>query len=162
MPHQTNAVSSQPRRVSRVERVRRILAGAVPLAQDSDDESGDEDPSWEWIYDTEKPHCGDADTANDKSDESGEDESIAAAAAKRQRSRQTRNASRLREKKIIGARRGRVEFGLGDCVRLTADDSIVPWVGMISKFMEDDEDGKAANFLCKRRLRAVPFYDHRT
>lgn len=91
---------------------------------DSDDELGDEDLPWEWIY-------GDAHEGADANGTS------------RKRKRTTL------EGKIVGARMGSFECRLGECVLLKAEGSNEAWVGIIDEFMDDDgDDGeKAASFM---------------
>ncbi|KAI0172362.1 P-loop containing nucleoside triphosphate hydrolase protein [Hypoxylon sp. FL1284] len=99
--------------------VRRSTASATGIARDdSDDELGNDDHPWEWLY---RPS------------------SAPDSAAKRKRSAQH---------DIIGARMGSFECYIGDCVLLKAEGSNEAWVAIISEFCEADEDGdKAANFL---------------
>lgn len=49
--------------------------------------------------------------------------------------------------RIIGARMSTFQCRLGDCVLLKAEGSKEAWVGLICDFIEDMEDGKAANFM---------------
>ncbi|KAF7516610.1 hypothetical protein G7054_g14086 [Neopestalotiopsis clavispora] len=94
---------------------------------DSDDELGYEDHPWEWIH--QSPPASPA-----KSD--GRTES----ARKRKRGDG--------HDRVIGARMGNFECYLGETVLLKAEGSHEAWVGIITEFTEDDEDGeKAANFL---------------
>ncbi|KAH8199054.1 hypothetical protein TruAng_006792 [Truncatella angustata] len=103
----------------------RRTSAASPLGvarDDSDDELGDEDHPWEWIY---QSHV--------KSDR---------AESARKRKREDG------QPKIIGAQMGKFECYVGDCVLLKAEGSHEAWVGIITEFMENDEDGdKAATFL---------------
>jgi len=91
--------------------------------EDSDDELGEEDHPWEWIYE---------ETANEGAD--------GGSARKRKRNQ---------EPKIIGARMGTFQCRLGECVLLKAEGSNEAWVGIICDFIEEDgDDGeKAANFM---------------
>ncbi|KAK7969761.1 origin recognition complex subunit 1 [Apiospora saccharicola] len=94
---------------------------------DSDDELGVDDHPWEWIYES-----------------SGEtQQSSERAESARKRKRDDLSG------KIVGARMGTFECGIGDCVLLKAEGSSnEAWVGIISDFVEEDEDGdKAATFL---------------
>jgi hypothetical protein len=93
---------------------------------DSDDELGYEDHPWEWIY--QSPH--DSPVKSDRHEA-------------RKRKRDTDNKSR-----VVGARMGGFECYIGECVLLKAEGSHEAWVGIITEFVESDEDGdKAANFL---------------
>ncbi|KAK9780732.1 putative P-loop containing nucleoside triphosphate hydrolase protein [Seiridium cardinale] len=93
---------------------------------DSDDELGDEDHPWEWI------HQSPGDTP-----------------AKSDRPESTRKRKRDDgQGRITGARMGNFECYIGDCVLLKAEGSHEAWVGIITEFVDNDEDGdKAANFL---------------
>ncbi|KAI1770944.1 P-loop containing nucleoside triphosphate hydrolase protein [Hypoxylon cercidicola] len=99
--------------------VRRSAISATGVARDdSDDELGNDDHPWEWVY---RPSP------------------TSESATKRKRSVQH---------DIIGARMGSFECYIGDCVLLKAEGSNEAWVGMVSEFREADEDGdKAATFL---------------
>lgn len=89
---------------------------------DSDDELGDEDYPWEWIY------------------QSPPDVDKAEPVRKRKR--------HDTPEEIIGARNGEFECYLGDCVLLKAEGSHEAWVGIVTEFVDEDEDGEmAANFL---------------
>lgn len=93
--------------------------------EDSDDELGDEDIPWEWIYQDQAPDRSEED------DGAGE-----------------RKRRKFSEIKIIGARMGSFECHLGDSVLLKAEGSNEAWVGIICEFLEDDGEGDmAANFM---------------
>jgi len=145
MPHQTNVVSPRQKRDGKAERARRILAGASSLREDSDDELANDDLSWEWIYESGKSQ----DEGQITSDDSGNGESAAATTPKTRRIRHTRNASRWNEKQIIGAKKGHLEFRIGDCVILKTHGSNNPWVGIVAKFMDDLTNEKVVNTLCE-------------
>jgi origin recognition complex subunit 1 len=91
---------------------------------DSDDELGDEDFPWEWIYSDDDAHLP-----------KGEANS--------------RKRKRTAHHRIIGARMGDFECRLGDTVLLKADGSNEAWVAIVCEFIDDDgDDGeKAANFM---------------
>ena len=112
--------AATPTRKSR--RPQKPKPGAGVTREDSDDELGLEDHPWEWIYE-------------DKRAESPDPEST------------TRKRKRSQEEKIIGARMGKFECRLGDCVLLKAEGSNEAWVGLICEFVEDEEEEKAANFM---------------
>ncbi|KAK7987888.1 hypothetical protein PG990_004740 [Apiospora arundinis] len=94
---------------------------------DSDDELGYDDHPWEWIYES----TGETQPTSDRAESA------------RKRKRDDLSG------KIIGARMGTFECAIGDCVLLKAEGSSnEAWVGIISDFVEEDEDGdKAATFL---------------
>lgn len=93
---------------------------------DSDDELGYEDHPWEWIHQTAR----ESPTKSDRAE----------SARKRKRDDD--------QGRVVGARMGSFECYIGDCVLLKAEGSHEAWVGIITEFVESDEDGdKAANFL---------------
>ncbi|KAI4869287.1 P-loop containing nucleoside triphosphate hydrolase protein [Hypoxylon rubiginosum] len=98
---------------------RRSSTSATGVARDdSDDELGNDDHPWEWIY---RPNP------------------TSELAIKRKRGVQH---------EIIGARMGSFDCYIGDCVLLKAEGSNEAWVAIVSEFREADEDGdKAASFL---------------
>ena len=51
------------------------------------------------------------------------------------------------EREIVGARMGDFQCMVGDCVLLKAEGTNEAWIGLISTFEEDDDGGKAANFM---------------
>lgn len=105
----------------RRERKPKPLPGII--REDSDDELGDEDHPWEWVYETdttETPHTENGDS---------------------------RKRKRVQESnRIIGARTAVFECKLGDTVLLKAEGSNEAWVGIICDFMEDDGE-KSAYFM---------------
>lgn len=100
----------------------RALRGV--LRADSDDELGDEDIPWEWIYNN-----ADHEHLNDEGP--------------------SRKRKRTVQSRIVGARLGDFECRVGDTVLLKADGSNEAWVGIICEFVDDDGDEgeKAANFM---------------
>lgn len=112
---------------TKIERARQFLKGGGVTREDSDDELGTEDYPWEWIYDADstlKSKDGGRDGSNKR---------IASVA--------------FTESAIVGARMGKFECRLGDAVLLKADGSEA-WVGIITHFFEDEENGeKVANFM---------------
>jgi len=107
-------------RRTKIETARRFLKTGGVLREDSDDELGTDDLPWEWIYDSSKPD-----------------------AAERKGSRKRVHA----ESDIVGARMGRFECFLGDCVLLKADGNEA-WVGIVTHFFEDEEtEDKMANLM---------------
>ncbi|CAK7204738.1 Origin recognition complex, subunit 1 [Sporothrix eucalyptigena] len=97
---------------------------------DSDDELGELDHPWEWIYDDERPE------QEEKGTRDGSE-----FPRKRKRA--------VVESSIVGARMGTFECFLGDTVLLKAEGSNEAWVGIICEFIDDDgDDGeKAAHFM---------------
>ncbi|KAL1891638.1 Origin recognition complex, subunit 1 [Sporothrix stenoceras] len=108
---------------------RRRTPAIVPgiAREDSDDELGDLDHPWEWIYGDEQP------STQDNAQESSR---------KRKRVVTT-------ESSIVGARMGDFECYVGETVLLKAEGSNEAWVGIICEFIDDDgDDGeKAAHFM---------------
>ncbi|KAK8049090.1 hypothetical protein PG994_010820 [Apiospora phragmitis] len=89
---------------------------------DSDDELGVDDHPWEWVYES----AGETQSSSDRAESA------------RKRKRDDLSG------KIVGARMGTFECGIGD----SEGSSNEAWVGIISEFVEEDEDGdKAATFL---------------
>jgi origin recognition complex subunit 1 len=131
------------------------------IRDDSDDELGDEDLPWEWIYDV-------------NADEDKE-EAVAEAPEDTPRSsrrRSSRPGAKPR-RTIIGARMGSFECRLGQVMLLKSPEPGKDWVGIITEFLEqeDDADGemvKSANIMWfaspdefmstrnKRRADALP------
>ncbi|ETS86807.1 hypothetical protein PFICI_00635 [Pestalotiopsis fici W106-1] len=94
---------------------------------DSDDELGYEDHPWEWIHQSPpaSPSKSDVNTESARKRKRGDGQG-----------------------RVVGARMGTFECYLGEAVLLKAEGSHEAWVGIITEFIEDDEDGdKAANFL---------------
>lgn len=94
---------------------------------DSDDELGDLDHPWEWIYADEQP------SVHNENEHS------------RKRKQMVTDSS----SSIVGARMGDFECYLGETVLLKAEGSNEAWVGIICEFIDDDgDDGeKAAHFM---------------
>lgn len=133
------------------------------VRDDSDDELGDEDLPWHWIYDTEEE-----DTEN-KETTSATDEAETKSARRR-----AARPSVKRRRNIIGARMGSFECRLGQVVLLKSPEPGKDWVGIITEFLEEHdeeaEDGvvKSANIMWfaspdefmstknKRRADALP------
>lgn len=120
MPRQ---VSESKQKSSQIERARQFLRGGGVAREDSDDELGFEDHPWEWIYARRSQSSGVS---------SGVEEND------------------LRKGEIVGARMGKFECRLGDCVLLKAEGaSHEAWIGIISEFHDDVEEKgcKGANFM---------------
>lgn len=92
--------------------------------EDSDDELGYEDHPWEWIR--ESPAKSDRAESARKRKRGGDDDGG----------------------RVIGARMGSFVCYIGDSVLLKAEGSHEAWVGIITEFAEEDEEGdKAATFM---------------
>ena len=94
---------------SKLEKARQYLKTGGVYREDSDDELGTDDYPWEWIYEDSKAGAG--------------------------RSTSTKRSG----SGIVGARMGKFECFLGDCVLLKAEGNEA-WVGIINTFFEDEED----------------------
>ncbi|KAL8371005.1 hypothetical protein RB595_001044 [Gaeumannomyces hyphopodioides] len=130
----------------RPKRNKRPIPGV--LRDDSDDELGDDDLPWEWIYDGDGPaDDGNGTTSNLSLPPPGEPSQDPAANGTGRRKR--KRAPEIPEHKIIGARMGNFECRLGDTVLLKAEGSNEAWVGIICDFVEEDGDEgeKAAQFM---------------
>jgi origin recognition complex subunit 1 len=108
-----------------------MTKGAL-VHEDSDDELGDEDHPWDWIYATEETEVKeDPETSN-------------ASPAKSRRRRSSRPAKK--GPAIVGARMGSFECTLGEVVLLKSPENGKDWVGIITEFLEEedeDEEGEA-------------------
>ncbi|KAF4263707.1 hypothetical protein KXW98_000815 [Aspergillus fumigatus] len=155
--------STPSRRRSARQRAQLWMTKGGLVRDDSDDELGDEDLPWHWIYDTEEE-----DTEN-KETTSATDEAETKSARRR-----AARPSVKRRRNIIGARMGSFECRLGQVVLLKSPEPGKDWVGIITEFLEEDdeeaEDGvvKSANIMWfaspdefmstknKRRADALP------
>lgn len=110
-----------------LERARRILHGGV-LREDSDDELGDEDLPWEWIYDS-----------GAQDDEEAEEE-VAPSTPSKKRKRGPAPKPRKKVARIIGARMGdRFECRIGDCLLIKGEGLAgEAYVGLATEFLEQD------------------------
>ncbi|OHE91774.1 ATPase [Colletotrichum orchidophilum] len=106
---------------------RRLKKSTGVVRDDSDDELGIDDLPWEWIL---KPEY--ADTSQDHGDDA-------------QNTRKRRRANP--ETQIVGARMGKFQCHVGDCVLLKAEGSNEAWVAIICEFLEEEGGEKAANFM---------------
>jgi origin recognition complex subunit 1 len=97
---------------------------------DSDDELGTDDHPWEWIYDTSSQ-------TESQSPEPHEDGNLS----------RKRKRTALYQQRIIGARMGRFECRVGDCVLLKAEGFHEAWVGIVHEFVDEDDGEKAAVFM---------------
>ncbi|KAL4893983.1 putative origin recognition complex subunit Orc1 [Aspergillus ambiguus] len=99
------------------------------VRDDSDDELGDEDHPWVWIYDSN------SDEIKGESESTQRTEEVSRS-AKRRQSRPNNNKRR----QIIGARMGQFECRLGQVVLLKSPEPGKDWVGIITEFLEEDDD----------------------
>ncbi|KAH0555636.1 hypothetical protein GP486_006421 [Trichoglossum hirsutum] len=131
---------------SKAERARRYLSGFGVAREDSDDELGLEDHPWNWIYEetTEASDCNGR--TEDLSCSDGDDE-LVVSTLNRQVSGRKRRAPCSERGRIVGARMGDFQCKIGDCVLLKADGTNEAWVGLICAFEDEEDDGKAANFM---------------
>lgn len=147
MPQTTNGGAGAPK-VSKAERARRYLAGAAVAREDSDDELGLDDHPWVWLYERSQPaHESERDGESSGSDSVSADESDGMHSRRPSRKRRRVAAGRPKTERIIGARMGCFECGLGDCVLLKAEGTNEAWVGIICEFTDDEEHGMAARFM---------------
>ena len=116
--------SSQKRRNVRKRAQQWMTKGAL-VHEDSDDELGDEDHPWEWIYAEDLEVKEDPETSGESPDKS-----------------RRRRSSRPAKKgpAIVGARMGSFECRLGEVVLLKSPEHGKDWVGIITEFLEEDDE----------------------
>ncbi|KAJ6145057.1 P-loop containing nucleoside triphosphate hydrolase protein [Penicillium chermesinum] len=109
-----------------------VTKGAL-VREDSDDELGDEDLPWEWIYEEEPQAEGEA-AENDE---------------KKEKPSRRRRSSRPAQKKraIIGARMGSFECRIGQVVLLKSPEPGKDWVGIITEFLEEEDEDEEGGVL---------------
>ncbi|KAJ5946462.1 hypothetical protein N7454_003301 [Penicillium verhagenii] len=112
----------QPRQNAR-QRAQKWMTKGGLVREDSDDELGDEDHPWDWVY-----------AENDAEPE----ETINASPEKSNRRRSSRPARRKRT--ILGARMGSFECRIGQIVLLKSPEAGKDWVGIIMEFVEEDDE----------------------
>ena len=130
MPHKRRANRACNDTPSALATARQYVKAGGINREDSDDELGDEDHPWQWIYSRSPPS-----TPRQK-------HSIAPSLD------------------IVGARMGDFECRIGDCVLLKAEGTKEAWVGLICNFIQEDHGndddsgydegqgtGMAANFM---------------
>ncbi|KAB8238897.1 origin recognition complex subunit 1 [Aspergillus alliaceus] len=98
------------------------------VRDDSDDELGDQDLPWEWIYDS--------DSVEDKDDILAE----APEATPRSNRRRSSRPSTKPRRPIAGARMGSFECRLGQVVLLKSPEPGKDWVGIITEFLEEEDE----------------------
>ena len=145
MPHKTAPLSASQQRNATAARVRRLLTGATLPRDDSDDELGEEDHPWKWVYEANNT----SDEGQDQSghDASQEDDEKEITTKKTRRNKLVRNISTSSNHHIVGARMGSFACKIGDCVLLKADGNQA-WVGMICEFCENENEEMSANIMC--------------
>ncbi|KAF2495937.1 P-loop containing nucleoside triphosphate hydrolase protein [Lophium mytilinum] len=120
------------RKKSRLEQARQYLTSGTIQREDSDDELGQDDLPWEWIYEEETPH----DAAQTKTE--------------RTLTPRKRKAAALTiGRRIVGAKIGSFQCRIGDAVLLKAEGNQA-WVGIICELYdgeEEEEDEKMAKFM---------------
>ncbi|KAL3480198.1 P-loop containing nucleoside triphosphate hydrolase protein [Aspergillus californicus] len=129
-------IESESRKRDALKRAEQWMTKGGIIRDDSDDELGDEDYPWEWVYDTGLNGAGNLETIPENPEDTPK--------SARRRSRQNR-------RNIIGARMGTFECRMGEIVLLKSPEPGKDWVGIITEFLEeeDDEEGsiKMANIL---------------
>lgn len=110
----------QKRKRTAIEQARHYLQGGGVIREDSDDELGDEDHPWEWIYEDEEANL---DSHLDSAERGGEN---------------------AQNRTIVGAKMGSFECRIGDAVLLKASGNEA-WVAIICDLSEgevEDDDGQ--------------------
>ncbi|KAL4812369.1 P-loop containing nucleoside triphosphate hydrolase protein [Aspergillus spinulosporus] len=151
-------VGPQTRKRNALKRAEQWMTKGGIIREDSDDELGEEDHPWEWIYDTE----------SDNNEEAGR-----GVQAFGETPKSSRRRSRQSQRKIIGARTGPFECRIGETVLLKSPEPGKDWAGVITDFLEEEDDEgdepiKSANIMWfaspdefistrnKRRADALP------
>ncbi|KAJ5226797.1 Origin recognition complex subunit 1 [Penicillium citrinum] len=120
--------SSEPeveKRPTARQRAQKWMTKGALVREDSDDELGDEDHPWDWIFDAESELEGEAEADNGTTPKS-------------RRRRSSRPARKKRT--IIGAKMGGFECRLGQVVLLKSPEAGKDWIGIITEFVEEDDD----------------------
>lgn len=119
----------------KARRMKQWLSGNGVLREDSDDELGDDDIPWEWVY---------ADASPGPQDDENIDPKAELAGGKTGSKKRTLGDA---QRTIVGARIGKFHCRVGDTVLLKANMQQA-WVGIIGHFFEDADSGeKMANFM---------------
>jgi origin recognition complex subunit 1 len=121
--------STHQSKQDRREKARQWLINGGVLREDSDDELGDDDHPWEWIYEE-----------GTKEDESNVREESVDNDARAHTYRRRSSRTRIKQRRVVGARMGSFECRLGQVVLLKSPEAGKDWVGIISEFLEE-EDG---------------------
>ncbi|KAJ5489246.1 Origin recognition complex subunit 1 [Penicillium diatomitis] len=123
---QLSDATAEKRRNIRKRAQQWMTKGAL-LHEDSDDELGTEDHPWEWIYDVD---------ASDARQEAELNKKTSTTKSRRRASRSGKAGPT-----IVGARMSTFECRLGDVVLLKSPEPGKDWVGIITEFLEvEDED----------------------
>jgi origin recognition complex subunit 1 len=142
MPHSSETPPSWVQPNMKALRARSLLSRGVLPREDSDDELGDEDHPWQWVYD------GQESPTKDGFGDLAEDDVSAPTARRRGKPRQL--TSKPYDERITGARMGSFECRLGDCVLLKAEgEGNRAWVGIICEFGEDENNDMSVNVMCR-------------
>ncbi|KAF2094920.1 P-loop containing nucleoside triphosphate hydrolase protein [Rhizodiscina lignyota] len=118
------------RKRSRLEKAKHFLKGGGVIRDDSDDELGDVDHPWQWIFAEKTANSGDKSLDNN-----------ASTSRKRKASAAGQN-----EKLIVGAQMGSFKCRIGDAVLLKAEGNEA-WVGLICDLFDGEDGEKMANFM---------------
>ncbi|KAJ5713966.1 Origin recognition complex subunit 1 [Penicillium malachiteum] len=110
----------QPSRQKARQRAQHWMTKGGLVREDSDDELGEEDHPWDWIYANEEENHDEQKASPEKSSR--------------------RRTSRVAKKKPIGARMGSFECRIGDIVLLKSPEAGKDWVGIIVEFVEEEDD----------------------
>ncbi|GES58981.1 origin recognition complex subunit Orc1 [Aspergillus terreus] len=122
--------STQTRKHNARKRAQMWMTKGGLVRDDSDDELGKEDHPWEWIYDSN----------SDEIKDGGESAQPAEDVSRSGRRRQSRTKGTKRRQQIIGARMGTFECRLGQVILLKSPEAGKDWVGIITEFLEEDDD----------------------
>jgi origin recognition complex subunit 1 len=137
MPHSHHSSSAK------AAKARRLLTRGCLQREDSDDELGEQDYPWQWVYHEQQLPAVDQDDNRD-----GHDEDSAATARLRIKPRRPTSVSYGQQ--IKGAKMGSFECKIGDCVLLKAEgEGNRAWVGLICEFGEDENSDMSVNVMCK-------------
>lgn len=125
MPPKKPSAGSVSKKKPNIPHARKLLRGVT--REDSDDELGDEDLPWEWIYDGAE----EKDFPSTKAD---------SASPTNTPSSKRRSQQKLKTRTIIGAKLGdRFECRIGDCLLIKGEGLAgEAYVGMACEFMEED------------------------
>lgn len=139
---------SHPSSSTKAAQARRLLTRGYLQREDSDDELGEEDHPWQWVYNEQQSPRADQNYTRDEPDEVVDDEDPTAKA--RLRSKPRRPTATSYGQQITGAKMGSFECKLGDCVLLKAEgEGNRAWIGLICEFGEDENSDMSVNVMCK-------------
>lgn len=120
------------------KRTQQWMTKGALVREDSDDELGDEDLPWNWIYEETPQAEGDAEDKKEDSEKSS------------RRRRSSRPAQKKRA--IIGARMGSFECRVGQIVLLKSPEPGKDWVGIVTEFLEEEDDEEEGGVLKSARI----------